>query len=433
MPSSQSSSSPTRIADLLARPWMVWCFRVIVGALFAFSGFVKAIDPWGSFLKISEYFDVWQLGLPPEIATCGAFLLGGFEFVWGILLALGCYRRCSVWMLTIMMAFMLPLTLWIAIADPVDDCGCFGDFWVISNTATFVKNIFITAALIYLIMFNRSVDGLFVTYVQWIIGGLVTFYIFAIELYGYNVQPMLDFRRFPQGTLLVASEDDDDMADDVAVEMEFVYEKDGRRESFGLDNLPDSTWTFVERRITDGAPDIDDGFTIIEDGEDIAPEIIDNDIEMFLITIPDVNSVDLSATYLLNELNDFIVSRGGRMIALTGSGDKEIEWWRDVSMSTYPMVKAEPKLLRELARGNAAIVYLDHGVVMWKRTLSSITNTLVTETPPSQLLDTIDPVRIYMLRLLSLSFGAILLVILVLDRSGKLLQWHLNKKKHIAS
>lgn len=434
MPSSQSSSSQslTRFSELLGHPAVIWFFRIAVGGLFAVSGFVKAIDPWGSVLKITEYFDVWHLDLPRAFVIFLGFMLGAFEFVWGSLLMLGCYRRCSVWMLTLQIAFFLPLTLYIAIYSPVDDCGCFGDVLIISNTATFVKNIVIALALVYLIIYNRRIEGLFVNYVQWIVGGLVTFYIFGVELYGYNVQPMEDFRRFPPGTMLVPDNAEDESGES-GIEMEFVYEKDGDRSTFTMDNLPDSTWTFVERRITGGEADNTDGFSVIDDGEDIAPEIIDNGTEMFIVTIPDVRNVDLSCTYLLNELNDFITSRGGSMVALVGSGEEGIEWWRDISMATYPIIRTEPKQLLELARGNAALVYLDHGVVRWKRAVSSITNTLVKETPSSELLDTLDPEPTYYLKLISVSFGLILVVMLILDRSGKLLQWHLQRRKRSAS
>ena len=61
--------------------------------------------------------------------------------------------------------------------------------------------------------------------------------------------------------------------------------------------------------------------------------------------------------------------------------------------------------------------------------MTSITNTLVKETPPTELIATLDPEPNYYLRLISLTFGAILVVILILDRSGKLLQWHLDRRR----
>lgn len=427
MPSSPSLSSRTLtlLSRVLSAPLTVWLLRILVGGVFIFSGFVKCVDPWGSYLKIDEYFAAWHLDMPSQLVTLAAFLLGGFEFVWGTLLALGCYRRCSVWMLTLMMAFMLPLTFYIWLWSPVDDCGCFGDAWVISNRATFFKNIVITLGLVYLIIYNRSVAGAYTSYVQWIVGGLVTFYIFAIELFGYNIQPMVDFRRFPDGTVLVADEEDD-AAD---VEMEFIYEKDGERRSFTLADLPDSTWSFVERRITGGEADTHDGFTIIEDGEDIAPELIDDASEMLLVTFPDIRKADLAGGYILNDLNDFITDRGGTMLALAGNDEEEIERWRDRSMALYPIITSERKQMLELARGDVAVTYLDHGRVVWKRTVGSISATLVHETPSMQLLTVLDPDTSYWLKLFTGTWAVVMMVLFILDRSGKLVKWHIMRRR----
>ncbi len=261
MQSSQSSNSPKPtdtphrpLRERLYHPAAVWLLRILIGVTFIMSGFVKGIDPWGSVIKISEYFTVWGWDVPRSLVTCAAFALGAYEFVWGFMVLLGCYRRTAVWLLSAMMAVMLPLTLYIALYSPVDDCGCFGDFLIISNTATFVKNIFISAALVYLILYNTRVSGLFFPYTQWIVGGLVTLYILAIEFYGYNVQPLIDFRQYTAGTTLLPPDYDDDTDDDTAAETvyEYTYSKDGLEETFTIDALPDSTWTFVSRKLVSG-------------------------------------------------------------------------------------------------------------------------------------------------------------------------------------
>ena len=429
MQSSQSSNSRSSRLDRFFHPAVVWVLRFLVGAVFILSGFTKSIDPWGSFYKIGEYLEAWGWDIPSSFIVMGAFLLGGIEFVVGFLLLLGCYRRSAVWILLLMMAFMLPLTLYIAVANPVADCGCFGDFLVISNTATFIKNIFLTAMLVYLVPFNHRAEGLFVPYVQWIVGGLLSLYILIVALYGYNVQPLIDFRRFAPGTELLSTTGTDESGD---VDFEFIYEKDGRKESFTIDNLPDSTWTFIDRKLLSGSEDISDGFSVIVDGEDVAPEIIDTETDQFVVTIPELRAVDLSYTYLLNELNDYISGRGGSMVALVNGDDKGIEWWRDVSMASYPIYSAEPTLIKELARGRAAIVYLHEGVVEWKRTLSSISYSFVTETPPGEITDRLNPATGYVLNTLTLIFAAIIVVIMILDRSGRLVGWLIKRRKRKA-
>ncbi len=433
MPSLQSSNSHKshNLKELLSHPAVVWILRIVIGAVFILSGFVKGIDPWGSVIKISEYFTMWGLDIPRSLIACAAFALGAYEFVWGFLLLLGCYRRVSVWALSAMMAFMLPLTLYIAIASPVDDCGCFGDFLIISNTATFIKNLFISAGLICLILSNTKVSGAFIPYIQWIVGGLVTIYILTIELYGYNVQPLIDFRQYSIGTSLIPSESDDE--DSGATVYEFTYSKDGEERTFTIDSLPDSTWTFVSRRLIGGNVLSTDGFTIVEDGEDITADIIDPDTEQFIITIPDIDNVDLSYTYLINELNDFISGRGGSLVALINSDEEGLERWKDISMAAYSIYQADPKMLKELARGHAALVYLDHGSVQWKRTLSSIGYTFVTETDPGSLITKLDPNTGYVLKLITAPFVIILLILLALDHSGKLLAWHLSHRRILKS
>lgn len=431
MPSSQSSNSQPARLDRFYHPALVWVFRLLVGVTFVLSGFTKSVDVWGSFYKIGEYLEVWGWNIPSPLVVIAAFLLGGVEFVCGFLLLLGCYKRVSVWILLLMMAFMLPLTLYIAVADPVADCGCFGDFLIISNNATFVKNIFLTLFLLYLFRFNRKTDGLYVPYVQWVVGGLLSLYIMIVAFYGYNVQPMIDFRRFDPGTDLLASADAQDEGNEA--EYEFIYEKDGSEESFSIDNLPDSTWTFVDRRLIGGSEAVTDGFAVISDGENIAEDIIDPDAEQFVVTVPDMSRVDLSYTYLLNELNDYITARGGSMVALVSADDEGIERWRDVSMASYEIYNAEPTLIKELARGHAAIVYLRKGVVVWKRTLSSISYKIVTETPPGEIDSELDPESSSILQGLTLIFAAVLIGIMILDRSGKLLAWLLRRRRRKAA
>lgn len=428
MQSSQSSNLPKRGLDRLYHPALVWLLRLIVGATFVLSGFTKSIDVWGSFYKIGEYFEAWGWDIPSSLVVLASFLLGGVEFVCGCLLIFGCYKRAVVWLMALMMAFMLPLTAYIYVADPVSDCGCFGDFLVISNSATFVKNIFLTLFLLYLLKFNRLVDGLFVPYVQWIIGGLLSLYILIVALYGYNIQPLIDFRRFGPGTDLLAEVSDADEDNDGA-EYEFIYEKDGRQSSFTIDNLPDSTWTFVDRKLVGGSETVADGFSVISDGENIVNDIIDPETDQFIVTIPDIGKVDLSYTYLLNELNDYITARGGSMVALVSADDKGIERWRDVSMASYDIYTAEPTLIKELARGHAALVFLRKGVVVWKRTLSSISYTIVTETPPGEIDAELDPEAGDILRMLTLTFAVVIAVIMILDRSGRLVAWHLRRRR----
>ena len=365
-------------------PLTVWMLRILVGGVFIISGLAKAIDIWGFVFKIEEYLSVWHMMQPRSLVLMGAILLSGYEFVFGLLLLLGCYKRVAVWALTATMAVMLPLSLYLAVANPVTDCGCFGDFWVISNTLTFVKNLIITAALIALLWLNpRLHQGLFQPAIQWIVGAIISLYIVIVALYGYNIQPMIDFRPYPIGARLLPP--DTDAAEDADIDdsdIIFTYSKDGREEQFTLDNLPDSTWTFVSR--TEPAQKTTSGsvFTVYDrDGYDVTSEAISDEGRELLLVIPEPRLIDISYTYFLNELKQWADSSDVRMVCLIADDRRAMDFLQDVSMATYDIYGVEDTKLKELVRGTMSLVELDNGVVRAKYSLSSIDSPILVDGP----------------------------------------------------
>ena len=105
--------------------WSNFC-RFLLAVVFLFSGFVKANDPLGTVYKVQDYLEAWGLqslsaGYVPYLA---AMLCALFEFILGIYLFFGIRRRVAPLLALLMMVFMTPLTLWLAIANPISDCGC---------------------------------------------------------------------------------------------------------------------------------------------------------------------------------------------------------------------------------------------------------------------------------------------------------------------
>lgn len=357
---------------------MVWFLRILIGGVFVMSGIVKAIDIWGLIYKIEEYFHVWGISVPRSLVEISALGLSLAEFLLGLMLLVGAYSRTVVWGLLAMMAFMLPLTAYIYMYSPVSDCGCFGDFLILSNGATFVKNIVIVLLLIYLLRNNSRVKGIFHPYIQWMVGVIGAFYLIFIGLYGLIIQPMVDFRSFPPGSELLSEESAGEES-----EFEFIYERDGVTRAFAVDELPDSTWTFVSRKLISGVDDTRNNLTelyITDNGEDVTEEVIATEGEQILIILPSYDRADVSYTYIINELEDIINSRDGSLIELASLSGDNLEEWRDLSMATYPIYYGEPMMLKELARGVMAAVYLKDGKIVWKRTLGSI-NSYMLEQP----------------------------------------------------
>lgn len=407
--------------SLEGRPliWTIWILRIIVGGVFIMSGLVKSIDLWGFSFKIEEYFLAWNMELPRSLYLIIAVTLSTAEFMLGTMLALGCYKRSSSWLLLAMMGVMLPLSLYIYIVDPVADCGCFGDFWVISNGATFVKNIFLTLALVYLAIYNKKVKGLFNPYIQWLVGSLCLVYIVAVGMWGYMVQPLLDFRSFPVGSPIIV-----DQESQPDVKFEFIYEKDGQQRSFTETNLPDSTWTFVDRRIVSGSVDERTELAVYDGDEDVTDEVIATEGDQMLIIVPDYKHANISYTFAINELKRYMDSIGGNLIEIAAIPDDAVELWRDLSMATYPVYKAESTVLKELARGVIAAVFVSDGRIVWKRSLPSVDlETIESSADKRQAIvgQAFDGSSI--LLGVSLALIALLAVILLLDNGRHLLKW----------
>ena len=354
--------------------------RVLVGGTFAFSGFVKAIDPYGGYYKITEYLMALGLESLTGLALVGAIALAATEFMLGVMLIVGAHRRVAPWLTMAMLAVMTPLTLWLAVTDAVPDCGCFGDALVLTNWQTFAKNVLLLIATTFLIIYNRRAGSLYRPVLHWLVPLLAVALAVAIALRGYFVQPLLDFRPYPVGTKLVATGADEGDEGDYR----FIYENaDGVRQDFALDSLPDEEagWTYVDRYKLPGNDTVapsDEGtrlFTIrdVETGADVSSELLNDTIhDVVMLLFPSLPTVSIGHTYTLNRLTDLARSQGANVVGLTPATELEVERWNDISLADYTMYRTEDTEVKMLARGNPAVVMLHDGTVMWKRTLSSI-------------------------------------------------------------
>ena len=357
---------------------LTWLCRLIAGGVFVFSGFAKGIDPWGTFYMMEDYLAVWGWNIPDPVVLFGAFSLIIIEFLIGFCVLFGCFRRGTPVLMMAMMAFMLPLTLWIAIKNPVNDCGCFGEALIISNTATFWKNVALTIMALWLVKFNRFIPSLIKPYFQWIqLLGTVTF-IFIISFVGYSYQPLLDFRPYKCGTLLFSENDDSDNVP----EFEFIYEKNGKRTSFSInDELPDEAdgWKFIERKeILSSKQTANDNseknIRIWDDsGEvDITDEFMSSEGKRMFLMIPELKKVSTATTWQINSLNQWCHNNDIEMVAVVSGNQEEIDQWKDISLAEYPIYMADDTIIKEVVRGNPALVYTENGNIIWKSTLKAL-------------------------------------------------------------
>ena len=85
--------------------------RLTVGGVFMFSGFVKAVDPWGTYYKFNEYLLTMGLDNLVSLSLIAAVTLAAAECMLGLLLAVGAYRRVTPWLMLLFLLVMTPITL----------------------------------------------------------------------------------------------------------------------------------------------------------------------------------------------------------------------------------------------------------------------------------------------------------------------------------
>lgn len=364
----------------LAETVMTWLMRIGVGGTFIVSGLSKGIDPWGTFYKMTEYLQALHLPVQEWGNTVLAmtFFLFSVEFLIGTSLLTGCFRKASPIMGAVVMIVMLPLTLWVAIADPVADCGCFGDFLVISNWATFVKNVFLSIGFVWLLKFNKSCASLISPYLQWLMAVGCAAYVVAVGYVGYWNQPLVDFRPYPIGSVLLSEEEDSEFEPSYS----FLYEREGETMEIGEDDdIPDEAdgWKFVKRtehafeKKTDSAVVTNGDFRIwSEDGkEDLTSELA-SDSRQLILLIPDINGISMASGWKVNALYDMSQSDGVEFFAVAAGSPSQIDRWRDLSSGQYPIYTSEDTSIKELVRGNPALVATDGGKIVWKSALSGL-------------------------------------------------------------
>ena len=344
--------------------------RFLLAATFLFSGFVKANDSLGTVLKISDYLAAWAFPTVPDLfLVMVAIALAFFEFTLGLYLFFGMRRRLVSRMTLVFMAFMTALTVYIYVANPVKDCGCFGDAVVLTNGQTLLKNIVLLgAAAVVALWCDRQVQ-LISRKFYWMLSTVLSMGVIVYALYCIYALPVIDFRPYKVGTDLRAMVRGTDGQRPV-FENTVVYEKDGKTVELGLDDdEPDSSWTYVEtRRRQVGGTDkgTASGFFIMEDETDITEDIMHTDGYMFLLVAPDMRTADESVMDRINDLYDYSQQEDMEFYCLTASDRQDQDRWVDYTGAEYMIYTSDADVLHTMIRSNPGLIMLRDGRIMGK-------------------------------------------------------------------
>lgn len=352
--------------------WTNFC-RFVLAIVFIFSGFVKGVDPLGTQYKIQDYLEAfgWTSFIPDFVPILASILLAMLEFTLGVYLLFGIRRKLSSVLILLVMLVMTPLTLYLALKNPVSDCGCFGDAWILTNWETFWKNVFLLIAAISVFKWGNRIVRFVSEKSQWLVAVYTLVFIVGVSVYCLYYLPIFDFRPYKIGTNIPQAMSIPEGAKQSVYESVFILEKDGVRKEFTLADYPDSTWTFVDSRTIvkekGYEPAIHD-FSImnIADGEDITEQVLEDKGYTFLLIAHRMSEADDSNIDLINEIYDYSVENGYGFYCLTSSLEEDIEQWKDKTGAEYPFCLTDDITLKTIIRSNPGLLLLKDGTVYRK-------------------------------------------------------------------
>ncbi len=345
--------------------------RYLVAVVFIFSGFVKCVDPTGTAIKMEEYFVVFGISFLIPLSMTFSILMCGVELLVGLLLLFNIRIVWGIWGALALMVFYTPLTLWLAITNKVTDCGCFGDAIILNNAQTFIKNVVIDLFIIVLVIERKHFPAGITRMKQWIAALAMTALVFGFEFYNLMNLPLIDFMPYKVGTNIPASMIIPEGAPQEIRKFVFYYEKDGVRKGFDMNSLPDSTWSFVDRKegklIQKGyVPPIHDFMITTPDNMDLTSEILANSGKTYLLIIGGMNKSNTTNFDEVNRIAEQAIAQGHDFIAVTSSLPEEYEQFRQKVKATYPIYMMDGTTIKTMIRSNPGIMLIKNGTILGK-------------------------------------------------------------------
>ena len=304
--------------------------RWLLAVVLIFSGYVKAVDPMGTSYKIRDYLDAARLAdyVPDVSVMILSVLLSAVEFLLGICLLFAIRRRLVSRLAVVLMTFMTLLTLWLAIANPISDCGCFGDAIVLTNWQTFLKNVVLLGAAAIVACYPLDMMRFVSRSNQWIVVNFSVVYIFATSGVSQYGLPQFDFRPYHIGTDLRAGW------------QRMMEEADSPYADF-----------FIER---------------VDNGEDITEQVLNDKGYTFLLVAPHLEDANDSRLDQINEVYEYAQENGYPFYCLTASTDKGINMWIGQTGAEYTFCHTDETTLKTVIRSNPGLVLLKDGTVIRK-------------------------------------------------------------------
>lgn len=349
--------------------------RIIVGIVFIYSGFVKGIDPLGSDYKFTDYFNAFGMGWMNATTLFFSSALSLVEFLIGIALLFNLWVSRMAWGSLLFMAFFTPLTLVLALTNPVSDCGCFGDAMILTNWQTFWKNIILLLLAIMIFMYRKEYKSSLPLVGQFSFLALAGAGMLCLSVYCYRHLPVLDFRPYAVGKNITEGMRLPEGAepDQYEVTLKYKNKQTGEVQSFTEENYPwqdTLNWEYEsssERLVKKGyITPIHD--LVIEHPTlgNITEEILEDDNHTILAVAYNLTQSDVQYQPAINRLAEYAQEKGIRFYGLTSSSERDIETYKKRYHVPYEFCTADEIQLKTMIRSNPGVIILREGTILDK-------------------------------------------------------------------
>ncbi len=356
--------------------------RNFVGIWFIFSGVVKAIDPSGTAIKMEEYFEIFEKYAPSlnflwtfsaEHALAVSIFMIILEIYLGIALLLGTWKKLTVWLLLILIAFFTFLTGFSAKTGKVTDCGCFGDFLKLAPIQSFYKDLFLSALILVLLFGQKSIKELFGKIPNRALLGLLTIAAIAFTYRNVHFEPIKDFRPYLVGTSIPDCLKLPPNAKPYKYENTFIYKNNqsGEVKDFkgtwpqDLDN-----WTFVDRKdvmIQKGDDPKCKDFAIRDaNGSDYSSSFFEEEAYIFFIIMPELKKVNDAGFEKVKAVAEAAEQDGQYAFILTGSLIDDVKKYETEKGAAFEVYNTDATPLKTIMRANPGLLILKKGVIVGK-------------------------------------------------------------------
>lgn len=340
----------------------------IAGAVYVFSGISKLLDPVGAELVMEAYMDFFHVGFMSVAAKPLAVALALLEAVLGSALMTGVWRKVAAISAFALQGFFTLVTIVLVVFNPEMDCGCFGNVAHLSHIQSFVKNVVLCLMLVGAFVPLRELGVPKAR--KYVSFAIVTLSLLLFTVWSWMHIPLVDYTEFAPGALLRSAESAE-LFEDEKYQSVFVYEKDGKQEVFSLNDLPDSTWTFVEAR------------TEVREGGDTESSVVlsiydrdgmyhDEEVSSGKVMVVSVYRMQDAGWERIADYVSELRKSGFRTLVLVSGLPQEIDQVMEgltpeqVNVLHQDMYMSDFKTLVSLNRSNGGLTYFSEGYLISK-------------------------------------------------------------------